>query len=163
MEIHLKGLNLSPVLDISICPSNFIVPHFLPCSVNSFLPSGFPLCSQGRRQGQEIRGWGTSLVCPVVKNQPFNAGDAGLIPCWGTEIPYAPKQLSLCCNYREACAPQWRAHMLQLRPNVAINIEKKWMKTRQLPQDGIEAILLSLSLKQKQKTKLRSIELEGGK
>lgn len=37
------------------------------------------------------------------------------------------------------------------------------MKTPQLPQDGIEAILLSLSLKQKQKTKLRSIELERGK
>lgn len=128
MEIHLKGLNLSSVLDISICPSDFIVPHFLPCSVNSFLPSGFPLCSQGRRQGQEIRGWGTSLVYSVVKNQPFNAGDAGWTPCWGTEIPYALKQLSLCCNYRKAWAPQWRAHMLQLRPNVAKEISIKKIK-----------------------------------
>ena len=26
---------------------------------------------------------------PVVKNQPCDAGDAGLIPGWGTKIPHA--------------------------------------------------------------------------
>ena len=31
---------------------------------------------------------------PVVKNQPCNAGDRGLIPGWGTKIPHAEKQLS---------------------------------------------------------------------
>ena len=33
---------------------------------------------------------------PVVKNLPSNAGDAGLIPGWGTKIPHAVEQLSLC-------------------------------------------------------------------
>ena len=32
---------------------------------------------------------------PVVKNLPCNAGDVGLIPGQGTEIPYATEQLSL--------------------------------------------------------------------
>ena len=32
---------------------------------------------------------------PVVKNPPCNAGDAGLIPDWGSTIPYASEQLSL--------------------------------------------------------------------
>ena len=32
---------------------------------------------------------------PVVKNPPCNAGDAGLIPDWGSKIPYASEQLSL--------------------------------------------------------------------
>ena len=31
---------------------------------------------------------------PVVKNLPSNAGDAGLIPGWGTKIPHAVGQLS---------------------------------------------------------------------
>ena len=31
---------------------------------------------------------------PVVKNLPYNAGDAGSIPGWGTKIPYALEQLS---------------------------------------------------------------------
>ena len=31
---------------------------------------------------------------PVVKNPPCNAGDTGLIPGWGTKIPYATEQLS---------------------------------------------------------------------
>ena len=33
---------------------------------------------------------------PVVKNLPSNAGDVGSIPGWGTKIPYASQQLSLC-------------------------------------------------------------------
>ena len=31
---------------------------------------------------------------PVVKKQPSNAGDVGLIPGWGTKIPHAAGQLS---------------------------------------------------------------------
>ena len=31
---------------------------------------------------------------PVVKNLPCNAGDAGLIPVWGTEIPQSAEQPS---------------------------------------------------------------------
>ena len=31
---------------------------------------------------------------PVVKNPPFNAGDMGLIPGGGTNIPHAMEQLS---------------------------------------------------------------------
>ena len=31
---------------------------------------------------------------PVVKNTPYNAGDAGSIPGQGTKIPYAMGQLS---------------------------------------------------------------------
>ena len=30
----------------------------------------------------------------MVKNLPYNAGDAGSIPGWGTKIPYALEQLS---------------------------------------------------------------------
>ena len=33
---------------------------------------------------------------PVVKNLPSKAGDVGLIPGWGTKIPQAIGQLSLC-------------------------------------------------------------------
>ena len=32
---------------------------------------------------------------PVLKNQPSNAGDLGLIPGQGTEIPHTVGQLSL--------------------------------------------------------------------
>ena len=32
---------------------------------------------------------------PVVKNPPYNAGDAGSIPGQGTKIPHAVEQLSL--------------------------------------------------------------------
>ena len=35
---------------------------------------------------------------PVVKNPPYNAGDAGLIPGQGTKIPHAAGQLSPRCN-----------------------------------------------------------------
>ena len=68
-----------------------------------------------------IRGWGfggtgemlsksknlklvdrTSLV---VKGPPSDAGDAGLIPGWGTKIPHAIS------TAREACALQQKRHM----------------------------------------------------
>ena len=32
---------------------------------------------------------------PMVKNLPSKAGDFGLIPYWGTNIPYASKQQRL--------------------------------------------------------------------
>ena len=50
---------------------------------------------------------------PVVKNLPYNAGDAGLIPGWGTKIPHAMWQLSprtttteLARLNERACVPQ---------------------------------------------------------
>jgi len=41
---------------------------------------------------------------PVVKNQPCNAGDAGLIPGGRTKIPNAAEQLSLHARITEAHA-----------------------------------------------------------
>ena len=35
---------------------------------------------------------------PVVESLPPNAGDSGLIPGWGTKIPHAVGQLSLCAS-----------------------------------------------------------------
>ena len=47
---------------------------------------------------------------PVVENPLGNAGDMGSIPGWGTKIPYATEQLSLCSMTTEttclrACVP----------------------------------------------------------
>ena len=49
----------------------------------------------------------------MVKNPPSNAGNVGLIPGWGTKIPHAMGQLSLCATTTElmhlserACVPQ---------------------------------------------------------
>ena len=42
---------------------------------------------------QNIRRWDCSGG-PVVKNPPFNAGDAGSIPGLGTKIPHTTRQLS---------------------------------------------------------------------
>ena len=54
---------------------------------------------------------GDSPGGPVVENPPSNAGDAGLIPGWGTKIPHAVGHLSLCLATPEpahsrACAPR---------------------------------------------------------
>ena len=38
---------------------------------------------------------------PVVKDLPSNAGDVGSIPGWGTKIPHATGQLSLCATTTE--------------------------------------------------------------
>ena len=38
---------------------------------------------------------------PVVKNPPYNAGDAGSIPGQGTKIPHAAGQLSPCTTTTE--------------------------------------------------------------
>ena len=32
----------------------------------------------------------------MIKNSPYHTGDVGLIPAWGTKIPYAIEQLGLC-------------------------------------------------------------------
>ena len=67
-----------------------------------------------RRRGWGLRvngGGGDFPGGPVVKNPPYNAGDAGSIPGQGTKIPNAAGQLSphattteLACP--EACTPQ---------------------------------------------------------
>ena len=56
---------------------------------------------------------------PVVKDPPYNAGDAGSIPGWGTGIPHASGQLSpsattteLTCLNQSPCAANYRAHVL---------------------------------------------------
>ena len=47
-----------------------------------------------RREGRAGRGsWEASLVGPVVKNAPANAGDTGSISGQGTKIPQASGQL----------------------------------------------------------------------
>ena len=38
---------------------------------------------------------------PVVKNLPYNAGDAGSTSSLGTKIPHAMRQLSLCTSTAE--------------------------------------------------------------
>ena len=50
---------------------------------------------------------------PVVKNPPYNAGDAGLISDQGTKIPHATGQLSLHTTTTESLpAANYRAHAL---------------------------------------------------
>ena len=50
---------------------------------------------------------------PVVKNPPYNAGDAGSIPGWVTKIPHAAGQLSLRATTTELTCLNERAHVLQ--------------------------------------------------
>ena len=50
------------------------------------------------RQGRDVPG------CPGVRNLPANAGDAGLTPGLGTNIPHAMGQLSPRTPAAEACA-----------------------------------------------------------
>ena len=44
----------------------------------------------------------------VAKNPPSSAGDLGLIPGWGIEIPHAAGQLSPSGTTGEACVLQQR-------------------------------------------------------
>lgn len=44
---------------------------------------------------------GGGPASPVAKNLPFNAGDSGSTPDWGTEIPCVSGHLSLCTATRE--------------------------------------------------------------
>ena len=49
----------------------------------------------------------------MVKNLPYDAGDAGSIPGQGTKIPHAVGQLSLCAPQLESLhAANYRAHTL---------------------------------------------------
>ena len=43
---------------------------------------------------------GTSLVDPMVKNLPSNAGDTGSAPGQGTKIPHALGQINLCTTMK---------------------------------------------------------------
>ena len=60
---------------------------------------------------------------PVVESLPPNAGDSGLIPGWGTKIPHAVGQLSLCAN--------GRVHILQLRPDTDNKIKSLKQKLKE--------------------------------
>ena len=56
----------------------------------------------------------------MVKSLPSNAWDAGLIPGWGTQIPHAVEQLSLCAATGEKPASHNKgSHTPQLRPDAA--------------------------------------------
>ena len=50
---------------------------------------------------------------PVVKNPPYNAGEAGSTPGQGTKILYAAGQLSLCAATTEPACLKERAHVPQ--------------------------------------------------
>ena len=74
------------------------------------------------------KGAGSGLpCCPVVKNLPCNAGDSGMIPGQGTQVPRAAEQLSPHTTTRASVGRNERSHVLQLRPDTAEekNIKKK--------------------------------------
>ena len=60
---------------------------------------------------------------PVVKNWPYNVGDAGSTPGQGTKIPHATGQLSpratttelACLNKRDRVLQNYRVHALWSR------------------------------------------------
>ena len=61
-----------------------------------FVPSGEKISISSLFQKVEMR----DLPCgPAIENLPCSAGGAGLTPDWGTKIPQAAEQLSLCHNY----------------------------------------------------------------
>ena len=63
---------------------------------------------------------------PVVKSLPFNAGDMGSIPGQRSKIPHALGQISLCTPTKEPTSHNEdppHPHVLQLRPNTAVNKE----------------------------------------
>ena len=83
---------------------------------------------------------------PVVKNLPCKAEDVGLIPAQGTKSPYASGPLSPLatstgpeyhtrdniesCN-KTSCMLQQNPHVLQLRPDVAKQINKYFKEKSQ--------------------------------
>ena len=62
---------------------------------------------------------GTSLVGPVVKNPPPNAGGTALIPGRGTKIPYTAGQLQNLHHNERSCIPRRRSRGPQLRTSAA--------------------------------------------
>ena len=67
---------------------------------------------------------GVSWVIQRLRLHASTAGGMSLIPSWGTKILHASEQLSN-FSVRKACAPQPRAHMLQLRLDAAQKKKKK--------------------------------------
>ena len=60
--------------------------------------------------------------CSVVGSPASGAGGVGLIPFWGTKIPYAAGHLSPCAITREkSIYLNERSHMPQLRFDAAKN------------------------------------------
>ena len=55
---------------------------------------------------------------PVVKNPPCSAGDASLIPGWGTKIPHALGQLNPSATTRESVCSDER-FSASVRPDAA--------------------------------------------
>ena len=56
----------------------------------------------------------------MVKNLPYNAGDTGLIPGWGTKMPHTSGQLlSPSATTKEKPALQQTALSLHLSPDAA--------------------------------------------
>ena len=49
----------------------------------------------------------------MVENPPSNAGDAVSVPGWGTKIPHAVEQLSLCTTATEPTSPGARTPQLE--------------------------------------------------
>ena len=47
------------------------------------------------------------------KNPPWNEGDKGLIPGWGTKIPHTTELLSLCTTAREIVSPNKSSYRMQ--------------------------------------------------
>ena len=68
------------------------------CIISIFLGSFYLNQSENVTKADSKRGL---PGCPMVKNPPCNVGDVGLIPDWGTEIPYATGKLSLCTTTGE--------------------------------------------------------------
>ena len=70
---------------------------------------------------------------PVVKNWPYNVGDAGSTPGQGTKIPHATGQLSphatttelACLNKRDRVLQNYRVHALWSRSPCATTGERK--------------------------------------
>ena len=77
---------------------------------------------------------------PVVKNQPYNAGNVGSIPGQGTKIPHAVGQLSPHTTTPKLACLNDRAHMLQITepmhsgaPEPQLERENLHVTTREKP------------------------------
>ena len=95
------------------------------------------------KQQQQITFKRTSLVVQWLRIHPCNSIEGGFNPWWGTKIPNASEQLSLCHNHWSLCATtresvrckerscmaQWGSHVPQLRHNAAklIHYLKKYI------------------------------------
>ena len=59
----------------------------------------------------------------MVKNLPSNAGDKSSIPGWGTKIPHALRQLSLCTSKPSPRAATTEPTCLQVGSSLATHNE----------------------------------------